>query len=107
MKHVQHIILTAALALLLGLSSCGNGKPNTDDPTEYAKWVCEKSREFVELSNEPLTNAKKMLALANEMGAADREFEEKHKDNLAESKAKKEAAIKEFCGDLKTLSEEK
>lgn len=100
---MKRILLPALFSLLLCFSSCGSGKPNTDDPKEFAKWACEKTREFVALGEDPIKNAEKMVALAAEIEAADKEFQEKHKDNLQKSQAEMDAAYEEFCKDLEDL----
>lgn len=100
---MKRIIFPALILMVLGFAACNSGKPNTDDPKAFAKWACDKSHEFVELGKEPVKNAEKMVTLASEMEAADREFQDKHKDNLKAAQAEMDAAFEEYCSDLKDL----
>lgn len=86
-----------AFAAMILFSACGGGKPDIEDPEAVAKWMCDKSKELIELSAKPEENEKAMEKIQEEMEELEEDIEQHHKANEREFEDKVEEAFKKVC----------
>jgi hypothetical protein len=94
---MKKVFVLFAFAAALTFTACGGGKPDLDNPEAVAKFMCDKTKEMMELAKDLEGNKDKIEALDKEMQAFEEEIEQHHKDGEKEFEGKVQEAFKKVC----------
>ena len=94
---MKKVFVLLAFVATVALTSCGGGKPDLDDPKAVASYMCDKTKEMMELAKDLEGNAGKIEAMEKEIEAFEEEIEQHHKDGEKAFEEKVQAAFKDVC----------
>lgn len=94
---MKKVFVLFAFAAALTFTACGGGKPDLDNPESVAKFMCDKTKEMMDLAKDLEGNKDKIEALDKEMQAFEEEIEQHHKDGEKEFEGKVQEAFKKVC----------
>lgn len=94
---MKKVFVLFAFASALVLTSCGGGKPDVNDADAVATYMCDKTKEMMDLAKDLEGNKDKIAALEKEMEEFEKELDEAHKEDKDEFGDKVEKSFKDNC----------